>query len=216
MQSSSPARDQHYLIIGPWDHPGTRTPNREFGGLAFGEASLLDLNKLHAEWYDWTLKDGARPELLQQRVAYFLAGAEEWKYAESLDAIATQTRRLYLSSHDGRAGDVFHSGHLRETLPTDSTPDSYVYDPLDVRPAELEREDGEACLTDQRTALNLFGNGLVHHSAPFEVDTEIAGQVRLVVWIAIGVPDTDFRATLYEILPDGRSIQLTRAWMRAR
>jgi hypothetical protein len=216
MQSASPARDRHYLIIGPWDHPGTRTPNREFGGLTFGEASLLDLNKLHAEWYDWTLKEGARPEFLKQRVAYYLAGAEEWKYADSLDAIATETRRLYLSSHDSRAGDVFHSGHLQEAQPAESTPDSYIYDPLDVRPAELEREDVEDYLTDQRYALNLFGNGLVYHSAPFEVETEITGQIRLVVWIAIDVPDTDFQAILYEILPDGRSIQLTRAWMRAR
>jgi hypothetical protein len=216
MQSASPARDHHYLIIGPWDHPGTRTPNREFGGLTFGEASLLNLNKLHADWYDWTLKDGARPDFVQQRVAYYLAGAEVWKYADNLDAIATGTRRLFLSSHDGQAGDVFHSGHLQEALPVESAPDSYVYDPLDVRPAELEREEVKQHLTDQRSALNLFGNGLVYHSAPFEVDTEITGQIRLVVWIAIDVPDTDFRAFLYEILPDGRSIQLTDAWMRAR
>jgi hypothetical protein len=216
MQSASPARDQHYLIIGPWDHLGTRTPSREFGGLTFGEASLLDLNKLHAEWYDWTLKGGAQPDFVKQRVAYYLAGAEEWKYADSLDAIASETRRLYLSSHDGRAGDVFHSGHLQQALPAESTPDSYVYDPLDVRPAELEREEVKQHLTDQRTALNRFGNGLVYHSAPFEADTEITGQIRLVVWIAMDVPDTDFRAFLYEILPDGRSIQLTRAWMRAR
>lgn len=216
MQSASPARDRHYLIIGPWDHLGTRTPSREFGGLAFGEASLLDLNKLHAEWYDWTLKEGAQPDFVKQRVAYYLAGAEVWKYADSLDAIASETRRLYLNSHDGRAGDVFHSGHLQEALPVESTPDGYVYDPLDVRPAELDREEVKQHLTDQRTALNLFGNGLVYHSAPFEVDTEITGQIRLVVWLAIDVPDTDFRAFLYEILPDGRSIQLTRAWMRAR
>lgn len=216
MQSASPAREQHFLIIGPWDHLGTRTPSREFGGLTFGEASLLDLNKLHAEWYDWTLKGGARPEFLSQRVAYYLAGAEQWKYADSLDAIATETRRLYLRSHDGRAGDVFHSGDLQEALPAESAPDSYDYDPLDVRPAELEREEVKQHLTDQRAALNLFGNGLVYHSAPFEADTEVAGQIRLVVWIAIDVPDTDFRAFLYEILPDGRSIQLTRAWMRAR
>lgn len=216
MQSASPARDQHHLIIGPWDHLGTRTPNREFGGLTFGEASLLDLNKLHAEWYGWTLKDGARPDFVKQRVAYYLAGAEQWKYADNLDGIASETRRLYLNSHSGQAGDVFHSGHLQEAQPAESTPDSYVYDPLDVRPAELDREEVKQHLTDQRTALNRFGNGLVYHSAPFEADTEITGQIRLVVWIAIDVPDTDFRAFLYEILPDGRSIQLTRAWMRAR
>ena len=37
MRHGSPAaRDRHYLIVGPWDHAGTRTPNPEVGGLTFG------------------------------------------------------------------------------------------------------------------------------------------------------------------------------------
>jgi putative CocE/NonD family hydrolase len=44
--SSSAARQNHYLIVGPYDHAGTRTPKREMGGLVFGEKSLLDMNKL--------------------------------------------------------------------------------------------------------------------------------------------------------------------------
>jgi uncharacterized protein len=216
MRSASPARDQHYLIMGPWDHAGTRTPNKEFGGLKFGEACMLDLNRLHMEWYDWTLKGGPRPEFLKQRVAYYLAGSEEWKYADSLDSITEATRRLYLNSDNGSANDLFHSGRLEETLPADAQPDHYSYDPLDVRPAELEREEVKNYLTDQRYVLNLFGNGLVYHSAPFDADTEITGYIKLVVWIALDVPDTDFQARIYQILPDGTSIQLTSDLLRAR
>jgi hypothetical protein len=66
MRDASPAaRQRHYLVIGPWDHAGTRTPVRQVGGLEFGEASMIDLNRLHKEWYDWTLKDGPRPEFLK-------------------------------------------------------------------------------------------------------------------------------------------------------
>lgn len=216
-QSGSPeGRAQHYLIIGPWDHAGTRTPNKEFGGLKFGEACMLDLNKLHTEWYDWTLKGGPKPEFLKNRVAYYLMGAEEWKYADSLEAISNTTKRLYLSSTDGRANEVFHSGTLDETAPGQSQPDYYVYDPLDVRPAELEREEIKNHLTDQRYALNLFGNGLVYHSLPFDEDTEITGYAKFVAWIALDVPDTDFQVTISEILPDGSHIQLTRDLVRAR
>lgn len=216
MRSASPARDQHYLIMGPWDHAGTRTPNKEFGGLKFGEACILDLNKLHREWYDWTLKGGPKPEFLKRRVAYYLAGAEEWKYAEGLDSISNATMRLYLNSTNGSANDVFHSGTLEETPPARAQPDSYIYDPLDVRPADLEREEIKNHLTDQRYALNLFGNGLVYHSAPFEADTEITGYLKFVAWIAIDVPDTDFQVTLYEILCDGSSVLLTQDLLRAR
>jgi putative CocE/NonD family hydrolase len=216
MQSASPARDEHYLIIGPWDHAGTRTPNKEFGGLRFGEACMLDMNKLHKEWYDWTLKGGAKPEFLKKRVAYYLMGAEEWKYADSLEAISDATLRLYLSSVNGQANDVFRSGTLDETAPGQCSPDQYVYDPLDTRPAELEREEVKDYLTDQRYALNLFGNGLVYHSAPFAEDMEITGYVRLVAWIALDVPDTDFQVTLSEILRDGSQIRLTQDMLRAR
>src|SRR5690606_37524511 len=184
MRSASPARETHYLVVGPWDHAGTRTPRKEIGGLTFGEASLVDLNKLHREWYDWTLKDGEKPEFLKGRVAYYVMGADEWKYADSLEEIASETRRLYLDSRHGEANDVFRSGSLVDSPPAGSQPDEYTYDPLDVRPAEIEREELENQLTDQRDALNLFGNGLVYHSEPFAEYTEVSGVVRLVAWMA--------------------------------
>ncbi len=107
------ARRNHYLILGPWDHAGTRTPAKEVGGLTFGDASMVDLNELHADWYDWTAKSGA-VEFLKKRVAYYVAGpgAEEWKYADDLDSIPTERRKLYLASTGGSANDVVHSGDL--------------------------------------------------------------------------------------------------------
>jgi putative CocE/NonD family hydrolase len=198
--------------------------------LKFGEASMLDLNKLHKEWYDWTMKSGAKPEFLKKRVAYYVVGAEEWKYADSLETISNATRVLYLNS-DGNAGDVFRSGSLSERQPAATTADHssssdgqpavhnadhYTYDPLDVRPAELEREDVPNNLIDQRDALNLFGNGLVYHSEPFTEDTEVTGYLKFVAWISMDVPDTDFQVSIYEIKKDGTSVLLTEDMLRAR
>jgi putative CocE/NonD family hydrolase len=153
-------------------------------------------------------------------VAYYVVGpgAEEWKYADSLEEIGAQKRTLYLASENGRAGDAYHSGALADAKSTGAAePDRWVYDPLDVRPGEeLEREDVEKPLLDQRTSLNLFGNGAVYHSAPFAEATEVSGQVKLSLWIALDVPDTDFQASLYEIMPDGKSIPLTSDLLRAR
>ena len=219
MKHGSPAaRERPYLVAGPWDHAGTRTPKREVGGLTFGEASLVDLNGLHREWYDWTLKGGPRPGFLKKRVAYYVAGpgAEEWRYADSLETIATGRVDLYLASK-GEAGDVFRSGLLQERAPVgDAAADAYTYDPLDVRPAELEKEEVKSYLTDQRGALNLFGNGLIYHSAPFPEATEVTGSFRLTAFIALDVPDTDFQAAVYEILPDGSSVYLASDLLRAR
>jgi len=207
---------QHYLVIGPWDHAGTRTPSQEFGGLKFSDACLLDMNKLHKEWYDWCLKDGAKPDFLKKRVAYYLMGADEWKYADSLETIPSKTQKLFLNSTGGYAEDVFHSGTLENQPPVSSQPDHFTYDPLDIRPAEMEREEIKNYLTDQRYDLNLFGSGLVYHTAPFDEPVEITGYVKLIVWISMDVPDTDLMVTLSEILLDGSRVQLTQDFLRTR
>jgi len=75
MSASEASKGRHYLIVGPWNHSGTRTPRAEVGGLTFGDASLLDLNDLHRQWYDWTMKEGDKPEFLKERIAYFVVGA---------------------------------------------------------------------------------------------------------------------------------------------
>jgi len=80
----------------------------------------------------------------------------------------------------------------------------------------LEQEDIAKTNTDERYALNLFGNGVVYHSEPFPETTEISGYVKLTLWMSMDVPDTDFNVNLYEILPDGSSVLLTADQLRAR
>jgi len=219
MRHATPAaREKHFLIIGPWDHAGTRTPAAEVGGLTFGPASLVDLNKLHKDWYDWTMKDGPRPEFLKKRVAYYVAGpgAETWKYADDLETIATERQTLYLGSDGGRANGVFQSGRLSAAPPAKtSAPDHWVYDPLDVRPGEVEIQPDPA-VTGQRGVLALGEGGVIYHSEPFAASTEITGNVKLTVFLAMDVPDTDLQVSLYEILPDGSSVALTSDILRAR
>jgi uncharacterized protein len=76
--------------------------------------------------------------------------------------------------------------------------------------------EGDNWLTDQRADLNLFGSGLVYHSAAFDEATEITGFVRFECWMMLDVPDTDFQVTLSEVLADGTRILLTQDLLRAR
>lgn len=210
------AKQNHYLIIGPWDHAGTRTPKRDVGGLKFGEGSVLDLNKLHSEWYDWTMKSGAKPGFLKKRVAYYVVGAEEWKYADSLESISNASKTLYLSSN-GEAGTVFHSGALVEGKPAaTAAEDTWTYDPLNTKPGDEEPREDPNYLISQRSAQNLFGEGALYHSQEFGEPAEISGFAKLTIWLKMDVPDTDLDADLYEILPDGGSVALAGATMRAR
>ncbi|MEP6510200.1 MAG: CocE/NonD family hydrolase [Dokdonella sp.] len=212
---SAQAQAKHYLIIGPWDHAGTRTPKADVGGLKFGPAALLDMNALHKEWYDWTMKDGAKPKFLQDRVAFYVTGEEAWRYAPTLDAATTRTDTWYLDSTAARANDVFASGDLRAN-PGRSQPDRYIYDPLDTSSAAWEEEDLPNGLTDQRGVLGASGKALFYHSPAFAADTDVAGFFKLSAWIALDQPDTDISVSVFEIKPDGSSVFLTSDAIRAR
>ena len=209
------AKARHYLIIGPWDHAGTRTPNRDVGGLKFAEPSVVELNKLHVEWYDWTMKTGPRPAFLEKRVMYYVMAEDKWKSADTLEGVASDSLKLLLSS-SGSANDPFQSGALVANGPSTAPSDRFVYDPLDTRPGDAEPFSDPSYITSQRAVLNLFGRGVVYHSAPLDYDTEVSGYAKLRVWLSMDVPDTDLLASIYEIQPDGASVLLTQALMRAR
>jgi putative CocE/NonD family hydrolase len=56
MMKHSPAADRQFILIGPWDHAGTRTPKQELGGLNFTPAAIVDMNNLHLRWFDYWMK----------------------------------------------------------------------------------------------------------------------------------------------------------------
>lgn len=216
LQASPDALARHYLVIGPWDHAGTRTPNAEFGGLKFGPASLVDLPKLHMEWYAWTMQGGPKPAFLAKPVAYYVMGTDKWRYADTLDAVTAERPAWFLDSNGGSAGDVLASGSMTADKPGKGAPDRYTYDPRDVSGAAIEAGVDPSSLIDQQIVYASRGKQLVYHSEPFAADTEISGFFKLSAWLAIDQKDTDFQAAVYDIGADGSSILLTTDLMRAR
>jgi len=214
--ASPEVRAKHFLIIGPWDHAGTRTPTDEVGGVKFGPAAVIDLNDLHRQWYDWTLKNGTKPEFLKNQVAYYLlapgnSGANgEWKYADNFAGLVANPKAFYLDSKNGDANGVFRSGTLTEKKPSEGA-DQYVYDPLDTSRGEnvegVEPNEKTAGI-DQRFSLSIGKDGLVYHTDPLPAETPLIGCPKLSLWISIDTPDTDLSADLYEIQSDGTSIAL--------
>jgi putative CocE/NonD family hydrolase len=216
LKNTPPAgRARHYLVIGPWDHAGTRTPKTEFVGLKVGPASLVDLQKLHLQWYAWTMQGGPKPEFLQKNVAYYVMGAERWRYADTLEEITSHSSPLFLHSTTSPT-DVFKSGSLTAEPSRTSEPDHYIYDPRDVSLAELESTIDPESRADQRMIHAAVGKQFVYHSAPFDRDVEISGFFRLSAWLSIDQPDTDFRVSVYEIDLDGSAILLSTDSIRAR
>jgi putative CocE/NonD family hydrolase len=216
MQVASPAaRARHLLVIGPWDHAGTRTPKAEFGGLKFGPASLVDLPQLHLDWYRFAMQGGPRPEFLKKAVAYYVTGAERWRYADTLEGVTAESRPYFLDSAGDSARDLFSAGELAPGRPGRAAADRYVYDPRDLGLAAIEANDPDDSLLNQRS-FHANPSKLVYLSAPFEADTELSGFFRFVAYIAIDQPDTDFVVTVSEVGLDGRIVPLSGDMLRAR
>ncbi|PYK48397.1 MAG: hypothetical protein DME20_09125 [Verrucomicrobia bacterium] len=214
--ASAEARAKHFLVIGPWDHAGTRTPTDEVGGVKFGPGAIIDLNDLHRQWYDWTMKAGSKPAFLKNQVAYYLlasgnSGANgEWKYAGDFAALIANPKTFYLTSKDGDANGVFRSGALSASRPTDGA-DRFTYDPLDTHRGEfvegVEPKEKTAAI-DQSFALSIVNDGLVYHTDALPNETPVIGCPDVTLWISIDTPDVDLECDLYEIQPDGTSIAL--------
>jgi putative CocE/NonD family hydrolase len=216
MQAASPAaRARHFLVIGPWDHPGTRTPKQEFMGLQFGPASLVDLPQLHLDWYRYTMEGGPKPEFLQKLVAYYVSGADRWRYADTLDAVTVESRPFYLDSIGDSARDVYAAGTLAPAHISRGAPDHYRYDPRVLALVKIESESNLDSVLDQEVFL-ANSSKLLYVSAPFEQDQELSGFFRFEAWISIDQPDTDFAVSVAEVSPNGTVTPLSSDLMRAR
>jgi uncharacterized protein len=218
------ARAKHFLVIGPWDHAGTRTPTDEVAGVKFGPGAVIDLNDLHRQWYDWTMKSGPRPEFLKNQVAYYLLAAGnsgangEWKYADNFETLVANPKIFYLDSKNGDANGVFRSGSLSEKQPSEGL-DAFLYDPLDT--TRGERVDGidpkeKTAGIDQTYPLSIAKDGLVYHTDALPSETPFIGCPAVTLWVSIDTSDVDLSAHLYEVQPDGASIILWSDTRRLR
>jgi putative CocE/NonD family hydrolase len=211
---SAHATGQHYLVIGPWNHAGTRHPRKELGGLTFADTAAIDMNRLHLEWFDHVFRGAPRPAFLADRVVYYVMGEDVWKTAPSLDAVADTTRAWYLEPGAHGSGDVFHSGALAAKAPPAAGQDSLVSDPA-VRWSAEELAQGGGGLDSPGEAFSA-GPRLVYQSPPLERPLEISGWMRLDAWLSMDVPDMDIGAVVYEVTAGGRTIYLGDSEIRAR
>lgn len=208
------AKNNHFLLLGPWNHFQTRSPADTTDGLFVGQESVIDMKALYYEWFVWTLGHGEKPELLKDRVAYYTIGKNKWQYSHQFEKVADESKRFYLSAIDGQASNVFSSGSLTENKPTTpQKPHTFISNPS-LTP-RLYSSD-KAYNVDQSEVMAINGNGLVYHSTPFKSDLLLTGEMTLSVWLAMDVPDADFMVNVYEIKPDGTSVYLSSDMMRAR
>ncbi|MDY8135421.1 CocE/NonD family hydrolase [Aquimarina sp. 2201CG5-10] len=205
-------KTNHYLILGPWSHVGTRKPVTELGGLTFGNDSKLDMKQLHLEWFNWTLKNGKKPEFLKDRVSYYLMNKNKWKYLNEIGNISKDTITYYLSSPDSNSKLLIDPGYLSQKKSSVLDADIIVYDPLDTE--EIEGYSG----FDYYTApIPIEEKGrIIYVSNKLDTNTRIVGRFEVGLYLSLNVPDTDIQVSLYVVNELGETKYIGSDMLRLR
>jgi len=191
------ARENQYLIAGPWVHIpwGDRV-----GEANLGEAALINTDEILLRWFNHWLKDSGEFEG-EARVRYFAMGWNEWRSAEEWPAEATLA--LYLRSK-GNANSRKGDGTLMLAAPQgDEAHDVFVYDPEVpvMAPGGPQAQSGPF----DQAALEIGNNVLVYTSRPVAQEMEIFGQPRVRLFAATSAAHADLTAKMVRVTATGRA-----------
>jgi hypothetical protein len=203
---------RHYLVIGPYDHlqaqRGVVTALGDtatwIAGYTTDPVAGIDiLASLRYQWFDHLLRGRPRPALLQDRVNYQVTGANTWRHAPSLDAVANDRLRLYL--HPGTGGS-----HTLASAPPHA--DAALTHAVNL----ADRSDVDAPFIGGLLATEIdTANAVVLVSEPLTAATEVSGLLTGHLELIANRRDFDFTITLYEWMPDGQYFQLPPFMTRA-
>ncbi|WP_428313293.1 CocE/NonD family hydrolase [Hydrocarboniphaga sp.] len=187
----------HTLLLGPYDH--TTSLSRPAGvlrGYSVDNAALLDLRELRLDWFDYVLKGAGRPAMLKDRVNYQVMGANEWKHAATIAAMANASLKLYFDSADS-------GGRLRLSAarPADA--------PLIEQTVKLADRSAPALPGNDILARKLqINDALLFVGEPLKAATEISGLLSGELDFVMNRQDLDLNVTLYELTAAGDYLQL--------
>ena len=203
------------IMVGPWSHGGIGTA-QSFGDVDFGQGGAVDMVDEQLRWYDRRLRGIDNGIDDEPPVRIFVMGENVWRSENEWPLERTQYTSYYLSS-DGRANSLHGTGVLSSDRPEDAGQDGYSYDPENPVPTV----GGPIMHVDyvgphDRRPVERRDDVLVYTSAPLEQDLEVTGPVTSTLYASSSARDTDFTATLVDVHPDGRAINICEGLRRAR
>jgi putative CocE/NonD family hydrolase len=215
MAAGSPRAADQALVVGPWDHAGTRLPRQTLGGVDLGPDAVHDPLDMHRRWFDRWLKDepGTVPA-----ARLFLTGRNAWVDADAFPAPGTTELVWHLDS-GGRANSVMGDGTLGPSPASGAAEDVYRYDPADPVPAVIDENfystDVVETPLDHRFK-HRRDDVLVYTSEPAGSELVVVGHAEVRLHAATDGPDTDWFVALHDVAPNGSSMVLCDGRLRAR
>ncbi len=212
----SRAADQQHMIVGPWTHGGVFKPLQNVRDVDYTPASVVDMDKVHVQWFDRWLKGDDNGVAEAARVSYFFTGINEWRDSPVWPRADIADTTLYLHSGGG-ANTLLGDGKLGFDEPSSDEPvDTFVYDPeaiaefAGVTFFSAARGLADASWAQDARGLEMRDDILVYTSEPLTEPLAIAGRPRAVIYGSSDCPDTDWIAGLSDVDPNGCSLPLSR------
>ncbi len=219
-EAAPEARDQQYLVAGPWQHIpwGQRIGSRDFGA-----AANLDTDTLHLRFFNHYLKDSGE-FANEPRIRHFAMNQNQWHTANAWPAtsdLQTENERfadksclfmLHLRS-GSQANSSKGTGSLTPEPPTVEEPsDTYVYDPEVpvIAPGGLANAPGPS----NQALVEQGNNLLVYTSAPLTEPLAVFGHPVVALHAQTSAPYADFVAKLVLLKPSGEAVFLSIGILR--
>ncbi len=193
----------HYLLIGPYDHGGAQgIPSTVLNGYPVDPVANISINTLTYQWFNYILKDSARPAILEDKINYQVMGTNQWKHVPTMAAMNNDTLKLYLTS-----------GRTAGSYQLDAQPGTgFIGQEVDF----TKRGDTIPAVSGNiiDSALDVT-NGIAFVSEPFARAFEINGSYLAELKASINKKDMDIAIAMYERMPDGKHFSLGTGQVRA-
>jgi hypothetical protein len=204
MMAASPARDNQYLIVGPWSHNKSRVPDRWYADVDHGPTAAWDMDAEHVAFFDYWLKGIDNGVGNLDRVRLFEPGRNAWRSPEQWPT-ASGTTELFLNADRLESSAVTGDGSV-----------SYTYDPMDpaltginVRMYPIEDVPLDQTTNEARPDVVTFT------SAPVTREVVLSGWAHLRLFAATDGDDTDWHVKITDVDPQGVSRRVTQGCLRA-
>ncbi|MCS7245865.1 MAG: CocE/NonD family hydrolase [candidate division WOR-3 bacterium] len=203
------AKNNQYILIGPWSHKLNRDT---VGDFIFPENSKVDLPLLHFYWFlYWTRKVGDWSNV--KRVKFYLMGENKWIEADSFPPSKTIYQNWFLVKDSLK---LFLPNYLKDSF-------YYYYDPNNPVPTiggfdffGIFNVDSILFGPRDLSPLHNRNDVIIYTSSILTHPLVVVGQPFLNIYASSDKLDTDFIVMLADVFPDGKSVLITEGVLRAR
>lgn len=220
------ARNESRMVIAPTLHCSQlgATEHTTVGELDVGDGRF-DYIGLVQNWFDHFVKGVNNDVSKEPRVRAYMMGAKQWRTYDSWPPKEAHDVTYYLDG-EGSANTRFGDGRLATAKPAKVAADKFTYDPMTPVPthgggswccySRSVLTTNEPAGAYDQSGIEMRNDVLVYSTPPLTQAVEIAGPVRVTLYLSSDRKDTDLTVKLLDVDASGHAYMLDETIQRVR